>query len=51
MSGRAVFRAFVLADVARVMSGPHIATEIVFVALTILGIRVSRHERARGVLT
>lgn len=46
----ALFRAFVLADVASVMSAGHIATEVVFVALTLFAIWFSARQKAVGVL-
>ena len=46
----ALFRAFVLANVANVMSGPHIATEVVFIALSAFAIWFARRNKARGML-
>jgi hypothetical protein len=46
----ALFRAFVLADVASVMSGPHIATEVVFVGLSAFAVWFARWGRASGML-
>lgn len=47
----ALYRAFILADVARVMSGPHIAVEVVFLALGIFAIWFAHENRSKGVLT
>ena len=46
----ALFRAFVLANVATVMSGPHIATELVFVALSIFAVWFTHENKSKGVL-
>ena len=46
----ALFRAFVLANVASVMSAGHIAIEIVFVALTVFAIWFAHTNKSRGVL-
>ena len=46
----ALFRAFVLANVVSVMSGPHIAIEFVFLALSIFAIWFARLNRSRGIL-
>jgi hypothetical protein len=46
----ALFRAFVLADVANVMSGGHIVTEVVFVALSVFAVWFARRNKARGIL-
>lgn len=46
----ALYRAFVLADVASVMSGGHIATEIVFLALSIYAVCLSWWSKSRGIL-
>jgi hypothetical protein len=46
----ALYRAFILADVASVMSGAHIAVELVFLALSIFGIWFARENRSRGIL-
>jgi hypothetical protein len=46
----AIYRAFVIADVARVMSGQHIAVEVVFVALSVFGVGFARHNKSRGIL-
>lgn len=46
----ALVRAFVLADVASVMSAGHVAIEVVFVALTIFAIWFSHFHKSRGVL-
>ena len=47
----ALFRAFILADVASVMSGPHIAIEFVFVALSIFAVWFARANISKGILT
>ena len=46
----ALFRAFVLANVASVMSAGHIAIEIVFLALSVFAIWFSRKSVAAGIL-
>lgn len=46
----ALFRAFVLADVASVMSPQHIATEGLFLALSLFGIWFARTSAAKGLL-
>lgn len=46
----ALFRAFVLANVATVMSGPHIATEVVFITLSVFAIWFARENKSRGIL-
>ena len=46
----ALYRAFILADVASVMSGPHIAVELVFLALSIFAVWFARESRSRGML-
>ena len=46
----ALYRAFVLADVASVMSGPHIAVEVLFVALSAFAIWFAKDNKSRGVL-
>ncbi len=46
----ALFRGFVLANVSSVMSGPHIAVEIVFLALSIFGVWFARQNRFNGIL-
>ncbi len=47
----ALYRAFILADVASAMSGPHIAVEIVFLFLSLFAIWFAYANRARGVLS
>jgi hypothetical protein len=42
----ASFRAFILADVASVMSGAHIAVEILFFALSAFAVGFARHGKA-----
>ena len=46
----ALYRAFVLANVASVMSGPHIAVEGVFLALSIFAIWFANENRSKGIL-
>jgi len=46
----ALFRAFVLANVASVMSGPHIAVEAVFLGLSIFAIWFACTNRSKGIL-
>jgi hypothetical protein len=46
----ALFRAFVLANVASVMSGGHIATEAVFLALSIFAVWFSHGYKQSGLL-
>jgi hypothetical protein len=46
----ALFRAFVLADVANVMSGGHVVTEVVFVALSVFAVWFASRNKARGIL-
>ena len=46
----ALFRAFVLADVASVMSAGHIAIEVVFVALSVFAIWFARTNKSKRVL-
>ena len=46
----ALFRAFVLANVADVMSGGHIAIEVIFLALSAFGIWFAHKFKAIGVL-
>ena len=46
----ALYRAFVLADVANVMSMGHIATEVVFVTLSVFAIWFSYRFKANGTL-
>jgi hypothetical protein len=45
-----LFRAFVLANAAEAMSGPHIATQGVFVALNVLALWFVRWSDSRGIL-
>ena len=45
-----LYRGFVLANVSSVMSGPHIAVEIVFLALSIFGVWFARQNRLNGIL-
>ena len=47
----ALFRAFVLADVASVMSASHIATEVIFLGLGLFAIGFARAQKTRGNLT
>jgi hypothetical protein len=46
----ALYRAFVLANVASVMGGQHIAIEVVFLALGIFGVWFAHESRSRGIL-
>jgi len=46
----ALYRAFILANVASVMSRTHIGVEIVFLALSIFAIWFARDNRSRGIL-
>jgi hypothetical protein len=46
----ALFRAFVLAKVATVMSGPHIAVELVFLALGIFALWFARESKSKRIL-
>jgi len=45
-----LYRAFILANVASVMSGLHIAIELVFLALSIFAVWFARENRSRGIL-
>jgi len=45
-----LYRAFVLAGVARVMSGRHIATEVAFFALSVFAIWFAHRHKAAGTL-
>ena len=47
----ALFRAFVLANVASVMSGGHIAIEVVFLVLSLFAIWFSHRHKALGTLS
>ena len=46
----ALYRAFVLANVSSVMSGPHIFVEIAFLALSIFGVWYARENISKGIL-
>lgn len=46
----ALFRGFVLANVSSVMSGPHIAVEIVFLVLSIFSVWFARENKSKGIL-
>ena len=46
----ALFRAFVLADVAHVMSPGHIGVEVIFLVLSVVGIWFSHWARLKGIL-
>ena len=46
----ALYRAFVLANVSSVMSGPHISVELVFLALGIFAVWFARENKAKGIL-
>lgn len=47
----ALYRAFILANAVGVMSGPHIAVELVFLALSIFAVWFAHKNRSSGVLT
>ena len=46
----ALYRAFILANVASVMSGPHIAIELVFIALSISAVWFAYENKSKGIL-
>ena len=46
----ALYRAFVLANVSSVMSGPHIFVEIAFLTLSIFGVWFARENISKGIL-
>lgn len=46
----ALYRAFVLANAATVMSGPHIAVELVFIALSIFGVWFAHEKKQKAIL-
>ena len=46
----ALYRAFILADVAEVMSPGHIGVEVVFLALSLFSIWFSHWARSKGIL-
>ena len=46
----ALYRAFILANVASVMSGAHIAVELVFIALSIFAIWFAHENKSKGIL-
>ncbi len=46
----ALYRAFVLANVSSVMSGPHISIELVFLALSIFAVWFARENKSNGIL-
>ncbi len=46
----ALYRAFILANVASVMSGPHIAVELVFLVLSIFAVWFARENKSNGIL-
>lgn len=46
----ALYRAFFLANVASVMSGPHIAVELVFIALGIFAVWFAHENKSKGIL-
>ena len=46
----ALFRAFVLANVADVISGAHVATEVAFIALSLFAVWFASRNKARGIL-
>ena len=47
----ALYRAFILANVASVMSGPHIAVEFVFLALSVFAVWFTHESKSRRILT
>ncbi len=47
----ALYRAFILASVASVMSGPHIAVELVFLALSVFAVWFTHENKSRRILT
>lgn len=46
----AMFRAFILANVASVMRGSHIAIEVVFIVLSVFAAWFARRSRSKGIL-
>lgn len=46
----ALYRGFVLANVSNVMSGLHIAVELVFLALSIFAVWFARENKSKGIL-
>jgi hypothetical protein len=46
----AFYRAFILANVASVMSGSHIAVELVFLALSVFAVWFAQESKSRGIL-
>ena len=46
----ALYRAFVLANVTSVMSGPHIAVELVFLALSFFAVWFAHGNKSKGTL-
>lgn len=46
----ALYRAFVLANVSSVMSGPHIAVELVFLTLSFFAVWFARENESKGIL-
>lgn len=46
----ALYRAFILANAASAMSGPHIAIQLVFVALSIFAVWFAYENKSRGIL-
>ena len=47
----ALYRAFVIANVASVMSGAHIGTELVFLALNVFAIWFAAEKKSKGILS
>lgn len=46
----AFYRAFALADVASVMSGPHIAVELVFIVFSVFAVWFAHENQSKGIL-
>ncbi len=46
----ALYRAFFLANVASIMSGPHIAVELVFIALNVFAVWFAHENKSKGIL-
>ncbi len=45
-----LYRAFILANVASVMSGPHIGVELVFLALSVFAVWFAHENKSKGIL-
>ena len=46
----ALYRGFVLANASSVMSGPHFAVELVFLAFSIFAVWFARENKSKGIL-